>query len=240
MTVGVVVGATGGIGSACARALATAADTIVLTGRNEHLLGDVTAALGARAKAVIADLTEPADRERIAAAVDSSEGELEWVVVASGMPLRATLEALSSDEIVTAFTVNLVAPTLLIRRLLDCRWTPAARIVVIGSISAARALPNRSVYGASKAGIEHFARALAAEVAGRGIRVNVVAPGVVETPFLGDDAATLQDWVHARVPVARLGTPDEVAAVTRYLVVEAPDFMTAARVVVDGGAEIRL
>jgi NAD(P)-dependent dehydrogenase (short-subunit alcohol dehydrogenase family) len=240
MSIGVVVGAAGGIGSACARALAGAADRIVVTDRTGAPLTELERELGRSTTAVVADLTRAEGRESIARAVDAADGELTWLVLAAGVPLRAPLAELAPEEIVAAFDANLVGPTLLIRRLLDCRWAAAGSIVVIGSISATRALPNRAVYGAGKAGIEHLARSLASEVADRGIRVNVVAPGVIETPFLGGDAAALDEWVRTRVPVGRLGLAEEVAAVARYLVVEAPSFLTAARVVVDGGAEIRL
>jgi 3-oxoacyl-[acyl-carrier protein] reductase len=116
-------------------------------------------------------------------------------------------------------------------------WQPPASVVVIGSISATRSLPERSVYGDSKAGIEHLARALAAEVASSGIRVNVVAPGVIETPFLGEATAALARWVEARVPLGRTGTPEEVAELVRYLILDAPPYLTGARISIDGGAE---
>ena len=78
---------------------------------------------------------------------------------------------------------------------------------MIGSISASRALPRRAVYGASKAGIEHLARSLAAELGPAGFRVNIVAPGVIGTPFLGDDAGPLAEWISERVPIGRIGSP---------------------------------
>ena len=108
---------------------------------------------------------------------------------------------------------------------------------MVGSISASRALPRRAVYGASKAGLEHLARSLAAELGPAGFRVNVVAPGVIGTPFLGDDTSNLDAWVRSRVPQQRLGSPEEVAEVVRYVIAEAPRYLTGARIAVDGGAE---
>jgi 3-oxoacyl-[acyl-carrier protein] reductase/2-deoxy-D-gluconate 3-dehydrogenase len=78
---------------------------------------------------------------------------------------------------------------------------------------------------------------LGAEWAGRGIRVNVVAPGVIATPFLGSDRTRLDGWVAERVPEKRTGTPAEVAEVVRYLAIEAPDYVAGARIAVDGGME---
>jgi NAD(P)-dependent dehydrogenase (short-subunit alcohol dehydrogenase family) len=232
VSAGVVVGATGGIGAACARALAGTVGELVLSGRREEPLSQLAAELDA--VAVAADVATPAGRAALAGAVSQP---LAWVVLAHGIPLRGPLAELAEDDIAAAFATNLVGPALLLRRLLDLSWTPSAAIVVVGSISASRALPRRAVYGATKAGLEHLARSLAAELAPAGIRVNVVAPGVIETPFLGADTSTLAEWVRARVPAGRLGRADEVAALVRYAAIEAPSYLTGARIAVDGGAE---
>src|SRR5204862_7038407 len=138
------------------------------------------------------------------------------------LPLRKPLAQLEGAEIEQLFAANLVGPTLLLNGLLGLEWSEPKAIVVVGSISASRALPRRAVYGASKAGVEHLARSLAAELGPAGFRVNVVAPGVIETPFLGDDTGALADWVADRVPTGRLGTPEEVAEVVRYVIADAP------------------
>jgi NAD(P)-dependent dehydrogenase (short-subunit alcohol dehydrogenase family) len=233
VSTGLITGATGGIGRACVQALAGAAELLVLTGRNGEKLRTVAAQISGRTAVVAADIASGEGRDAIVAAID---GPLAWVVLASGAPLRKPLARVDEDEVTATFAANLLGPTLLLRRLLDVPWQAPAAVVVIGSISASRSLPGRSVYASSKAGIEHLARTLAGEVAAAGIRVNVVAPGVVETPFLGD-AAALDEWVSVRVPLARLGAPDEVANVVRYLIRDAPPYLTGARIAVDGGAE---
>ena len=232
MSTGIVVSATGGIGAACARALAGTADRIVLTGRRRDALERLAAET--HAEAVAADIATADGREAVAAAAGTA---VSWLVLASGIPLRRPLAELDDEEIEAAFHTNLVGPTLLLRRLLAHSWDEPRAITVIGSISASRSLPRRAVYGATKAGLEHLARSLAAELAPSGIRVNIVAPGVIETPFLGDGTAALDDWVRARVPAGRLGAAQEIAQVVRYVTVEAPSYLTGARIVVDGGAE---
>jgi 3-oxoacyl-[acyl-carrier protein] reductase len=82
-----------------------------------------------------------------------------------------------------------------------------------------------------------LARSLAAELASANIRVNVVSPGVIETGFIGADTAALSAWVSARVPLGRLGAPDEIANAVRYVILDAPGYLTGARIAVDGGAE---
>jgi len=236
MSVGIVVGAGGGIGSACARALDATADLVVLAGRSNVRLQATTAALTGKTSTVVADITTADGREAIAGAVPPTD-EIAWLILASGVPLRGPLAQLAPANIQDTLMTNLVGPTLLIRRLLDRRWLPNASIIAVGSISATRSLPNRSVYSGSKAGLEHLCRSLAAELAPRRIRVNVVSPGVIDTPFLGGDQAALRAWVDAHVPMRRVGTSEDVAAVVRFLALEAPEYVTGARIAVDGGAE---
>lgn len=237
MSVGVVVGASGGIGAACARAMASSVDRLVIVGRDRARLRRLRADLATSSVEVAADVATTDGREAIARAIEGAAGPLAWLVVASGAPLRGPFAELEEEAILDAFLTNLVGPTLLLRRLAAAAWTPAASIVVIGSISASRALPNRSVYAATKAGLEHLCTSLAVEWAVRGIRVNVVAPGVIATPFLGSDRAALDAWAERKVPQRRLGRPEEVAELVRYVVLEAPDYLTGARLVIDGGAE---
>jgi NAD(P)-dependent dehydrogenase (short-subunit alcohol dehydrogenase family) len=237
MTVGLVLGATGGIGGACVTALAGSVERMILVGRDSGRLQVAATAAGTGAVPVVADVVDPAGRAAIISAVSETNDELRWVVIASGVPLRGGLAQLDEAAIAETFAANLVGPALLLRARADLRWTSRASVVVIGSTSAKRALANRSVYGASKAGLERLAISLGAEWVNRGIRVNVVAPGVIATPFLGRDHARLNAWVAERVPSRRTGTPAEVADVVRYLVLEAPDYVVGTRISVDGGME---
>jgi NAD(P)-dependent dehydrogenase (short-subunit alcohol dehydrogenase family) len=235
MSVGLIVGATGGIGGACARSLAGSVDRVILTGRDKAKLAAIAAEVGNTADPVVADIATDNGRAAILGALRSEA--LRWVVIASGAPLRGPLAELDPAAIAETFQSNLVGPALLLRGLSEAAWTKPASVVVIGSISATRALANRSVYAASKAGLERLAMSLGAEWAPRGIRVTVVAPGVIATPFLGSDQSRLDAWVAERVPSGRTGTAEEVADVVRYVALEAPDYLIGARIAVDGGME---
>jgi len=237
VSVGVVVGATGGIGAECARAMASSVDRLVIVGRDRARLRRLRALLGTSSVEVAADIATADGRDAIARAIEGEASPLAWLVLASGAPLRGPFAELREEAILAAFLTNLIGPTLLLRRLATVAWMPTASIVVIGSISASRALPNRSVYAATKAGLERLCTSLAVEWAVRGIRVNVVAPGIVATPFLGADGPALDAWAEQKVPQRRLGRPEEVAELVRYVVLEAPDYLTGARIVIDGGAE---
>ena len=232
MTTGLVIGATGGIGGACAAALKGSVETLIVSGRDSNKLahagGDV---------AVLGDIAEAAGRTAIIDAVKATGMPLRWVVIASGSPLRGPLAELTESDIAATYASNLVGPTLLIRGLGELPWTDPASLVIIGSTSATRAIANRSVYAASKAGLEHLAKSVAAEWAPRGIRVTVVAPGVIATPFLGTDTVRLDGWTRDRVPSKRTGRPEEVGALVRYVALEAPDYLVGARIAIDGGLE---
>jgi NAD(P)-dependent dehydrogenase (short-subunit alcohol dehydrogenase family) len=233
---GIVVGASGGIGAACAIALSTSVERLVLVGRSDEKLASTAQMSGPHAIPVVADITLEAGRAAVAEACGTVP--ISWLVMASGLPLRGKLVDSDPTTIERTLVTNLVGPALLIRRLLDCAWADGAGIVAIGSISANRALPNRAVYGGSKAGFEHLCRTLAAELAPRSIRVNVVAPGVIDTPFLGDNGEAVQKWVEERVPARRMGRANEVAALVKYVLIDSPEFLTGARIAVDGGAEV--
>jgi NAD(P)-dependent dehydrogenase (short-subunit alcohol dehydrogenase family) len=237
VTIGLVLGAGGGIGAACVAVLAGSVGTIVLADRDTSRLQGVAEAAGTGAAPVVADIAEAVGSEAIICAFRLTDDNIRWVVLASGVPLRGSLVQLSEAVIVQTLQANLVGPALILRGLADLRWASRASVVVIGSISVTRALANRSVYGASKAGLERLAMSLGAEWAERGIKVNVVAPSVIDTPFLGADRARLDAWVAARVPRRRTGTPAEVAEIVRYLALDPPDCVVGARIAVDGGLE---
>jgi NAD(P)-dependent dehydrogenase (short-subunit alcohol dehydrogenase family) len=163
---------------------------------------------------------------------------LNWVVLSAGVGLRGALTDITSEAARSAFEVNALGPILLVRDLLRrASWAEEPRIVGVGSISARRALPGRSVYGATKAAFEAFLMALGTEVAARGIRVNVVSAGVTDTAFIRANKPDLERWALERVPVGRIGGSQEIASVVAYLLVQAPTYLTCSRIVVDGGAE---
>jgi len=142
------------------------------------------------------------------------------------------------EDLERTVRTNLVAPLLLLRRLLGLRWERPASMVAVGSLSATRPLAGRAVYGGAKAGLEQALRGLAVELAPRGIAVNVVSPGVVDTAMIASVRDDVQAWAEARVPVGRIGRADEVATVVRFLCLDAPAYLTGARIPVDGGAEV--
>jgi 3-oxoacyl-[acyl-carrier protein] reductase len=232
---GVVVGASGGIGGACAWRLAELPAELVAVSRRSpepRLLALPNVAWHQ------ADLTLEVERASICARVTGAERALRYIVLAAGIPHRGAVGDASVKDWRRVLDANVVGPAMLINDLArEARWSEKADIVVIGSLSARRALPGRSLYGATKAGIEHFARAAAVELAPRGVCVNVASVGVTDTPFLDGDRGRIEDHARARVPIGRLGKPSEVADVV-HAVVTGPALLTGATIDVDGGAGV--
>jgi NAD(P)-dependent dehydrogenase (short-subunit alcohol dehydrogenase family) len=234
----VVTGASGAIGGACADALAGSVERIVLVGRDKERLERAAAIHDGRATALVVDLTDDGAARAVAERVSATGGRLRWVVHAAGAALRRGLADATPEEIERTVRVNLLAPLLLLRELLALEWQRPAAIVAIGSLSATRPLPGRSVYGSAKAGLEQAMRGLAVELAPRGIGVNVVSPGVIDTAMIADVRDAVRDWADRHVPAGRLGEAAEVAAVVRFLCLDAPTYLTGTRIPVDGAAEV--
>jgi NAD(P)-dependent dehydrogenase (short-subunit alcohol dehydrogenase family) len=162
------------------------------------------------------------------------------VVANAGGGTFATLEDLRPQEFDETFGTNVRGTVFTVQKSL-AHLNPGASVIVTGSTSASRATGAFGVYSASKAALQQFARVWAAELAGRGIRVNTVVPGPTETPGLAGLAADAAEaerlLAHeaSRVPLGRLGQPDEVASAVLFLASEQASFVTGGELFVDGG-----
>jgi 3-oxoacyl-[acyl-carrier protein] reductase len=220
----VVVGGARGLGLACADAFAADGDRVVATWRREP---------PPRHHAVRLDVTDP---EQVEAAFDEVErdlGPVDVLVVNAG---ALTLEFTARQRAATlrdSIETNLVgAAAVAVRAGREMSRRRQGSIVFISSAAARRAPEGLAAYTAGKAALEGYARTLARELGRRGVRVNVVAPGLLEN--LAEVVPGADAWI-AETPVGRAGTFDEVAAVVRWLASPAAGFTTGAVVPVDGG-----
>ncbi len=231
-----VTGASGGIGAAIARALHGAGATVALSGTRETPLLALAEDLGARAYVIPCNLSDPEAVEALPKAATDAMGALDILVNNAGITRDTLMMRMSDEQWAQVLDVNLTASMRLMRGVLrgmmKARW---GRIVNISSVVGATGNPGQANYVASKAGLVGLSKALAQEVASRGITVNCVAPGFIATPMTEALTEAQQDAINARIPAGRMGTPEDIAAATLYLSSPAAAYVTGAVLHVNGG-----
>jgi 3-oxoacyl-[acyl-carrier protein] reductase len=238
--VALVTGGTKGIGRATVRALAEAGATVVLTGRDEanakELAGELAGELNAQVSGLALDVTDSAAIGSLVRGVAKEHGRLDICVANAGV-LEDALIGMISDDIVTRMLSTNVAGTIhtvqAAARAMMRKRTGA--IVVLASIVGERGSAGQTAYAASKAAVGNVARSTAKELGRYGIRVNGVAPGVIETAMTEHLAEDVIAKRTADTALARLGRAEEVARVIRFLVSDDASFVTGQIVGVDGG-----
>ena len=235
--IALVTGASGGIGAQIATALHAQGATVVLHGTRASKLEALKEELGERAVTVTANL---ADRDAVAGLVDSASeaagGPINILVNNAGITRDGLLMRMKNDDWDDVLEVNLMASMILCRSAMRAMMKArSGRIISISSVVGVTGNPGQTNYAASKAGMIGFSKSLAAEVASRGITVNVVAPGFIATPMTDvlDDGQKVA--LLARVPAGRLGTAAEIAASVVFLASDEAAYITGTTMHVNGG-----
>lgn len=235
--VALVSGGSGGIGAAVCRALADDGRSVLVGyATNRDRAAEVAADCKGPAEPVALDVT---DEDQIAAAVEraTERGQLEVVVCAAGITDDDLLLRLTPDRWDDTHAVNLRGAYLTCRAALRPMLRARdGRIVTITSVVGLRGNPGQSAYAAAKAGLVGLTKALAREVASRGITVNAVAPGYVDTDMTADLSDEARAALVDQAPLGRPVEPDEVAAAVRFLASRQAGAITGAVLPVDGGA----
>jgi 3-oxoacyl-[acyl-carrier protein] reductase len=230
-----VTGASGGIGGAIARQLHGQGAKVVLTGRRQEALDALAGELGERVAVQPADLAAAGAAERLIEAVEGGGG-LDILVNNAGLTRDNLALRLKDDDWQTVLDVNLSAGFRLIRSSLRGMMKRRfGRIISITSVVAVTGNPGQANYAAAKAGLIGMSKALAAEVASRGITVNCIAPGMIETPMTDALSEAQREQLLARIPAGHLGSGADVAAAVVYLASTEAAYVTGQTLHVNGG-----
>ncbi len=236
--VAIVTGASRGIGRAVALALGRSGAAVVAAARGDHAASTAAeiAAAGGQALTVALDLTDPASAPAVADAALARFGRIDILVNNAGITRDQLLMRMKREEWDEVVSTNLTGTFLCTQAVLRTMIRQrAGRIICVSSVVGQMGNAGQANYAASKAGIIGFAKALAREVASRQVTVNVVAPGLIETDMtrsLTEDARV--DWT-SRIPLGRLGTPDDVAAAVCFVASDAAAYITGQVLAVNGG-----
>lgn len=232
-----ITGASGGIGADIARAMHNQGAHVILTGTRQEALDAIAGELGERVTVLTCNLS---DRDAVAGlvdqAVEASCASIDILVNNAGITRDGLMMRMKDEDWDAVMEVNLNAAMVLsrsvLRSMMKSRW---GRIIQMSSIVGYTGNPGQANYAAAKAGMTGFTKALAAEVASRGITANVVAPGFIATPMTDALTDAQKDDLLVKVPAGRLGSAEEIAAAVVYLASEEAGYMTGATLHVNGG-----
>jgi len=231
-----VTGATGGIGAAIAKALHKAGAAVAISGTRAAVLEELKTELGGRVHALVCNLSDAADVEKLVPAAEAAMGSIDILVNNAGITRDGLAMRMKDEDWQAVLDVNLTAAFRLaraaMRPMMKKRW---GRIVNITSVVGVTGNPGQVNYVAAKAGIIGLSKSLAHELASRNITVNCVAPGFIATPMTDILNDKQKEAILGRVPAGRLGAPEEVAAAVLYLASQEAAYVTGQTLHVNGG-----
>lgn len=239
--VAVITGGNSGIGLAAARAFVRAGARVAIFGRNAKTVDAAVNELGpTSALGVVGDVTSAADVGRLVGATVQRFGRIDALFANAGIAEFRPVEAADVEHIDRVFDTNVKGTLLTVQAALP-HLNEGASIVLTTSIANERGFPATSVYAASKAAVRSLARTLSRELLPRGVRVNAVSPGPVDTPIFerlglpASDVSGVKEGFKSQIPLGRMGTPEELAEAVLFLASPTSAFIVGVELVADGG-----
>jgi NAD(P)-dependent dehydrogenase (short-subunit alcohol dehydrogenase family) len=240
--VAVVTGGNSGIGLGTAKAYAREGAQVAITGRDEKTLKAAAQEIGPGTLAIKSDAGKVSDIENAMAQIKAKFGRIDALFVNAGGGNFIPLEQVTEAFFDSVFDVNVKGLLFTVQKALPL-LKPGSAIVLNASINGHKAMLNSTVYGASKAAVLNLAKTLSIELIGRGIRVNSVSPGPIESAILtrlgmpAEQLKQTQEWILSSVPMKRFGQPDDIAAAVLYLTSPESAYVIGADLIVDGGMQ---
>ncbi|WP_313384604.1 SDR family NAD(P)-dependent oxidoreductase [Pantoea sp.] len=237
--IALVTGGTSGIGLASAQQLAAQGARVFITGRRQDALDEAVALIGPAATGIRADASLLTDLDAVYAEIARSVGHLDILFANAGGGDMLPLGAITEEHFDRIFATNVRGVLFTVQKALPL-LVDGASVILTSSTTSVQGTAGFSVYSASKAAVRNFARSWALDLKERAIRVNVVSPGPIRTPGLGElvyeaSRQGLFDALAAQVPLGRLGEPEEIGKVVAFLASDAASFINATELFVDGG-----
>ena len=238
--IALVTGGSSGIGLATAKQFIAEGAFVYITGRRQAELDSAAAILGSHARAVRADASKLADLDALFKQIQQEKGRLDVLFVNAGGGSFAPIGEITEEQFDQTFNTNVKGVLFTVQKALPLIPRGGA-IVLNASIVSVQGSPNFSVYSASKAAVRSFARGWTSDLKSRGIRVNVVSPGPIDTPGLSglaqneEQKKALYSQLAADVPLGRLGKPEEIAKAALFLASDDASYIAGVELFVDGG-----
>jgi 3-oxoacyl-[acyl-carrier protein] reductase len=234
-----VTGGSRGIGAAIARRFAAAGSRVAIGYRSGHAAAEAVlaeiAAVGAEGVAVAGDIAKPEDARAMVAQVVARFGHIDALVNCAGIAEHRPFEASDPAFFHAIFDTNVLSTVAVIQAALPHLAAPGGRIINFSSGLATRPIPTASIYAASKAAVATPSHALAKEFGPRGITVNTIAPGVIETDMTTGILAERGDSILAMTPLGRIGQPGDIAGIVLFLASPDAGWVTGRTIIADGG-----
>lgn len=234
-----VTGGSRGIGAGMVRRFAAEGFRVAIACRSgkqaaDKVLGEITAA-GGRGIVVTGDVAKPEDAKAMVAQVVTQFGTIDVLVNCAGIAEYRPFEATDPALFHATFDTNVYGTVAMIQAVLPHMPAPGGRIINFSSALATRPIPGASIYAASKAAVAALSHALAKEFGPRGITVNAIAPGVIETEMTAGILAERSASILAMTPLGRIGQPDDIAGIALFLASPDANWVTGRTIIADGG-----
>ena len=231
-----ITGATGGIGNAIAKRLHAAGATVAISGTRKEVLDQLAAELKDRVHVIPANLSDAAAIENLVTEAEKQMGKIDILIANAGITKDGLLMRMKDEDFENVINVNLTSTFRLCRAAIrGMMKNRSGRIIAIGSVVGTTGNPGQANYCASKAGLIGFCKSLALEVASRGITVNVIAPGFIESPMTDVLTAEQKEKILTKIPLGKMGSANDIAEGALYLASDSAAYVTGQTLHINGG-----